>query len=256
MPKFGPISALVALTCLAACATTGGPVPVASATPAGPGASSAAPASPQATTSPAASPMVGAYAPVAGDEARLVGAVEAGVSQLRSSAWLADADLTAGPIVAGERQVVAGTNHRATLRLSRGGQQRLARLWIFEDLAGARQLTAVDLGPVGSEAPLLEVPTPSDLPGGWSDQPADDPAVRVTADQALALLSGADWLRRPVTLVRITRARTQVVAGLNTYLALDVEVDGVTRRVDTIVYEPLAGSATLSLVRLSALPPS
>lgn len=206
-----------------------------------------------ATPAPAPSASVlGGYAAVPADDARLQTAVAKGVAQLRGTDWLAAPDLAAGPITAGERQVVAGTNHRAALTLSYGGAARQARLTVFEDLQGRFQVTAVDLGPPGSDAPLLDTPAAQAMPGGWADRSPDDPDVAATAARASALLAAAAWLGRPVTVDRVAGAKTQVVAGLNTYLALDAQVDGFPHRVELIVYEPLQGEATLSWVRLAA----
>ncbi len=205
-----------------------------------------------AAVSPApASPLPGGFVAVTADDPRLRTAVDKAVPQLRGTDWLAAPDLAAGAITAGERQVVAGTNHRATLTLLDGGKSRPARITVFEDLEGRFRATAVDLGPVGSTAPLPDVPATAAMPGGWSEQPPGDPGVAATAERARGLLAGGEWLRRPVTVERVLIARTQVVAGLNTYLAIDVRVDGFAHRVDAIVYEPLEGPATLTWVRIT-----
>ena len=220
----------------------------------GPAACAKAPAPGPAVASPvvAASPLPGGFTAVPTDDARLRAAVEEALAQLRGPGWLGRPDLAAGPITAGERQVVMGTHHRATLELSAGGARRLARLLVAEDLLGRFTVLAVDLGPVGAAAPLLDTPAAADVPGGWTDQPPGDADVVKAADQVRALLAGDAWLGRPVEIVDVVAARTQVVAGLNTYLALDVRVDGFAHGAEAIMYAPLEGAATLSWVRLAA----
>lgn len=230
----------------AAAAVSPGPAvsPAGSTSPAGP----ASPSAP-----PPASPIVGGWFAVASDDARIRTAVDQGVAQLRGAAWLAAPGLAAGSVRTAERQIVAGTNHRATIELQNGQQRRTARLRVLEDLQGAYHLEEVDLGPVGVDAPLPDVPaTAAGLPGGWAEQARDDQALAKTAEVVRTLLAGADWLGRAVVLVQVLEGKTQVVAGLNTYLALEVQLDGQSRRVDTIVYEPLQGAASLSWVRVTA----
>lgn len=214
----------------------------------------ASPAGPAPSGSP--SPLPGGYASVTSDEARVRAALEAGLTQLEGPEWLNHPELTAGPVAAAERQVVAGTNYRVSLPLRMNGKERPARLTIYEDLQGALRLTAVDLAPFGEAPSWPEPPVPSELAGGWRDQPAGDPEIAQTAEKARTILASADWLARSVTLGRVVEARTQVVAGLNTYLVLEVQLDAVPRQAAVIVYQPLRGEPSLSWVQLSAPPAS
>lgn len=108
--------------------------------------------------------------------------------------------------------------------------------------------------PTPREAPPDHTPVPTiGLPGGWSAHPVDD-SVKATAADAARLLAGPDWLGRPVQVKSIDRALTQVVAGLNTYVSMQVLVNGKVRPIEVVVYQPLQGPATVSWMRLESAP--
>jgi hypothetical protein len=193
-------------------------------------------------------PVAGGYAAVAASDALTRQAIDQGVVQLAGAGWLNAPGWTLERIDAAERQVVAGTNHRAMVQLAKAGRRRPAQLTVFHDLQGAYHLSAVELGPVGSDSPFPAVPTATaGLPGGWSDQPADHAMVQEAIQDVKTALAGADWLAQPVTIEAVNAARLQVVAGLNAYLDVTGKVQGQPRRIEAIMFMPLPGQGAPAL---------
>jgi hypothetical protein len=210
---------------------------------------------PESDPSPNA-PVAGGYAAVAATDASTRQAIDQGIMQLRGAGWLNVPGWTLERVDSAERQVVAGTNHRAMVRLANQGRRRLAQLTVFQDLNGSYQLTSAELGPVGSESPFPGVPTSEPgLPGGWSDQPADHAMVQEAIQAARTALAGPDWLGRAVTVAKVKAARLQVVAGMNVYLDVEGRVESAPRRIEVIMYLPLPGQGApeLEWVRLERL---
>lgn len=198
-------------------------------------------------------PVAGGYTAVAATDATARRAIDQGVSQLGGAGWLNAPGWMLERLDTAERQVVAGTNHRAMVHLAKDGRRRPAQLTVFHDLQGAYHLSAVELGPVGSDAPFPAVPTATaGLPGGWSDQPADHAMVKEATQAANTALAGPDWLGKAVTVEKVNAARLQVVAGMNAYLDVTGKVQGEPRRIEVIMFMPLPGQGApeLEWVRL------
>eukprot|EP00771_Trimastix_marina_P001377 gnl/Trimastix_PCT/2445.p3 GENE.gnl/Trimastix_PCT/2445~~gnl/Trimastix_PCT/2445.p3 ORF type:complete len:123 (-),score=19.98 gnl/Trimastix_PCT/2445:467-808(-) len=77
------------------------------------------------------------------------------------------------------------------------------------------------------------------MPGGKipASQTAKD--VQNAADFALMLINSKSNSINPHSLVRVKKAETQVVAGTNYHLSLDIEVNGNVQTHNVVVYEDL-----------------
>src|SRR5215204_3504310 len=80
--------------------------------------------------------------------------------------------------------------------------------------------------------------------GGYSERPAKDPGVAAAA--AFAVRERGRQTGRRVTLLSIRRAETQVVAGLNYRLLLNVKEGRETRNVTAVVYQNLSRRLSLT----------
>jgi len=89
----------------------------------------------------------------------------------------------------------------------------------------------------------------AELAGGWTDQGTDAAPVEEAADQAQGLLR--EWLKDPTLAVeRVLRAQSQVVAGTNFRLALEVQRKGAPVGVVVVVYQDLKGTFSLTSVAI------
>lgn len=196
-------------------------------------------------------PIAGGFSAAPSNDAEVRAAVAAAVAELRGPTWLGRADLAAGPVRSAERQVVAGMNYRVAFELKDGGRVRPARAQVWHDLQGKRHLSWAVIGEPGAAEVDGATPTSTNgLPGGWSDQDPKGASIAARAKRALALLAGADWLGHAPGAPKVQEAKMQVVAGFNTWLAIDATVGGKPRRIDLEMYESPQDEASLSWVRL------
>lgn len=202
---------------------------------------------PQSSPTPGA-PSSSPYVAVSVGAAEVQSALNVAMKALRSADWLNDPTLTPQEISDAEEQ---GSTVRFTLKALSHGQERMLRPTVVD---GA--LDSVELGPPGSTAPLRVAPSANNLPGGFTQQSPTDARMTAAAGTALQLLGGADWLGRPLTLVTLDTAMTQVVAGTNTYLAMTVTTGGQTRTASVVMYQDFKGNASLSWARLARVPGS
>lgn len=96
---------------------------------------------------------------------------------------------------------------------------------------------------------VVNVPTsPSaPMPGGYTNQPVDTPLVQDEAKEAITLLrerTKDDTL----SLTAVRTARTQVVAGMNIELTLDVATRNGPKTVTLVMYRSLQGDRSLTSV--------
>lgn len=77
------------------------------------------------------------------------------------------------------------------------------------------------------------------LPGGYSDASPVDKDIKSAAEFAVSAQKGA-------TLERIVSAETQVVAGLNYRLKLEVKTAGGLRMAKAVVYRDLKNKMSLT----------
>jgi len=84
---------------------------------------------------------------------------------------------------------------------------------------------------------------PEYIPGGYSPADINDAEVKDAAKFAIETLAK---LYNGATLVKITAAATQVVAGLNFYLVLEINIGGQSNKFDVTVFRSLFGSYELT----------
>lgn len=77
-------------------------------------------------------------------------------------------------------------------------------------------------------------PTEPPLAGGFSEASVSDQEVKAAADFAVAAQAAVE--KKKIELVSITAAQTQVVAGMNYKLTLEVLVDGKKQTVEALVW--------------------
>src|SRR5688500_2991795 len=75
------------------------------------------------------------------------------------------------------------------------------------------------------------------IAGGYGERPTNDRSV--TAAAAFAVRERGRQTRRRITLLSITSAESQVVAGVNYRLVMDVREGGEVRSVTTVVHQNL-----------------
>jgi len=89
----------------------------------------------------------------------------------------------------------------------------------------------------------------AELAGGWTYQGTDAAPVEEAADQAQVLLR--EWLNDPtLTVARVLRAQSQVVAGTNFRLALEVRRKDAPVGVVVVLYQDLKGTFSLTSVAI------
>ena len=97
--------------------------------------------------------------------------------------------------------------------------------------------------PAADTQPPGTFPVHGNLPGGWTNQSVDDPGVKAAASQAVTLLGARD----PSTkLVHLLAAQTQVVAGLNYRLVMELATAKGSRRLAVTVYRDLQNQYRLT----------
>jgi len=99
-------------------------------------------------------------------------------------------------------------------------------------------------GETTGSSPSTESPR---VAGGYSEKAIDAEDVKATADRAVTLLRARTG-DESLTLQRIERAETQVVAGRNTRLTLAITGDEGERPVTVVVYRNLQGEESLTSV--------
>jgi len=77
-------------------------------------------------------------------------------------------------------------------------------------------------------------PTDPPLAGGFSGASVSDKEIKAAADFAVAAQAAGE--QKKVELVAITAAQTQVVAGMNYKLTLEVTVEGKKQTVEALVW--------------------
>ena len=110
-------------------------------------------------------------------------------------------------------------------------------------------LTALALLMLGAGAPTSRAQE-RPVAGGYSERPTNDRGV--TAATAFAIRERGRQTRRRVTLLAITSAEAQVVAGLNYRLVMDVREGREVRSVTVVVHQNL--NRRLSLVSCEPTP--
>jgi hypothetical protein len=104
-------------------------------------------------------------------------------------------------------------------------------------------LTALALLVLGAGAPALRAQqTP--IAGGYGERRVNDPGVRAAA--AFAVRERGRQTRRRVTLLNLTSAESQVVAGVNYRLVMDVREGGEVRSVTAVVFQNLRRRLSLT----------
>jgi hypothetical protein len=89
-------------------------------------------------------------------------------------------------------------------------------------------------------------PTPP-MPGGYVTQPVDSEMVQDVAKQAITLLQ--ERTKDPtIALQAVRSARSQVVAGANFELAMDITTKDGPKSVTVVVYRNLKGEHSLTSV--------
>lgn len=92
-----------------------------------------------------------------------------------------------------------------------------------------------------------EPPTPEAAPGGFVDQPVDSPQAQDVAAKALELLN---VYVGDATLERIVAVESQVVAGTNYRVELDVKSSNLgSARVNVVYHRDLHGNDTIESVK-------
>lgn len=132
------------------------------------------------------------------------------------------------------------THHSATVTLQSHRLMHHTSAWKpSQPVAFAWVLCLLMLGgELFSGGAVLPAAEPS-IPGGWSKARVDDKAVvdaaafAIKARQKAMKAAGA---REVVELVRIARARQQVVAGMNYHLTLQVKRGDVVEAIDAVVW--------------------
>jgi hypothetical protein len=89
-------------------------------------------------------------------------------------------------------------------------------------------------------------PTPG-MPGGYMNQPVDSPAMLEVAQQAIVLLQERTK-DTTLALAALKAARSQVVAGANYELTMDVRTKDGPRTVTVVVFRSLQGDFSLTSV--------
>ena len=89
------------------------------------------------------------------------------------------------------------------------------------------------------------------MPGGLSEVPVDDKDIVAAAQFAVSahakeLTKEAAPKGGAMTLVKIVKARQQVVAGINYRLELKVSVDGAEKEAEAVVWKQLSGAYKLT----------
>ena len=84
------------------------------------------------------------------------------------------------------------------------------------------------------------------LVGGFMVRPAGDKDVQEAAQQAVALLADPKYLGAPAKLVKVKEAASQIVAGRNYRLTLDLTVKGKPASVSVVLYQPLKGAPKIT----------
>jgi hypothetical protein len=106
---------------------------------------------------------------------------------------------------------------------------------------------APSIGAPATTAPAMAAPAEPPLVGGYTRGDVKDPAIGAAAAEAIRLLQ-ARAKDPTLSLVTIRAADTQVVAGVNYRLELDVRSASGPRNVKAVVYKDLAGKYELTSV--------
>jgi hypothetical protein len=104
-------------------------------------------------------------------------------------------------------------------------------------------LTVLALLMLGAGAPVLRAQQPP-VAGGYGERRVNDPGVRAAA--AFAVRERGRRTRRRVTLINITSAESQVVAGVNYRFVMDVREGGEVRSVTAVVFQNLRRRLSLT----------
>jgi hypothetical protein len=102
-----------------------------------------------------------------------------------------------------------------------------------------------------SAAPFSAQAVSRPVPGGFTPQPTQGEAIAGPVREAVKLLAGPHWLNDPaLALIALKRAETQVVAGTNYRLLMQVRHHGQPRFVRVLLFQDLQGRYTLSWATL------
>lgn len=142
-------------------------------------------------------------------------------------------------ILSAQSQVVAGQNIRMRLEVDskEGRQEVLAVVW--NKLDGTQQLTNWD---VKSESKIETKATDEPVDGGYVKVATTDERVVAAAQFAIA----THFKGEPAKLLKILSAETQIVAGRNYRMTLEIETKAGNRQVTAVVWAKLDGSRELT----------
>ena len=112
---------------------------------------------------------------------------------------------------------------------------------LFTALVAAALLAAAPDKPATTPDLLHHV-----MVGGFMVRPAGDKDVQEAAQQAVALLADPKYLGAPAKLVKVKEAASQIVAGRNYRLTLDLTVKGKPASVSVVLYQPLKGAPKIT----------
>lgn len=209
--------------------------------------------SPQFIAPPAAGDAmqtVGSYSQAPVSDASVLAAANYAIKvqayRLKNQPGGESSQLTLMAITGAERQVVAGTNYRLQLRVKQDGKERNAVVEVYQPLGGPDPFSLKNWTWATTAS---EPAQPQRLPvaGGYSPMPVSDPVVVAGADIAVQgetyyLQHQPGGAAAQLTLVSITGAEQQVVAGMNYRLQLRVRHDGKERDAEAVLYRPLSGN--------------
>ena len=104
----------------------------------------------------------------------------------------------------------------------------------------------VDAAPVAIAPPPATTYEPN-VAGGYSSADIASPKIQSAAAEAVKLLQ-ASKKDSSITLVAIRSAETQVVAGQNIRMKLDLKTAAGPRSVTVVLYKDLSGKGTLTSI--------
>lgn len=136
---------------------------------------------------------------------------------------------TFSKLLAAQSQVVAGTNYQVTFSVAKAGQTGRATATVWKKLDGTLAVT---------DSRWIEKPAaPTDMvAGGFSKLAPSDEGAQAAA-KAVAAAIGEGW-----TLGKVVTAQSQVVAGINYKLTLNLTKGGEKKKASATVWRKLDGS--------------
>ena len=163
-----------------------------------------------------------------------------------------DSGATLIRVLEAQRQVVNGFNYRLKIQTT----ANICSVKVFEHPA-SRVLELKESSCASSGAPGAAAPsgafTPA-TPGGFRISSTDDPTVQEMAAFATKQLSSR-WNSQSVTLIRITSAEQQVVAGTNYKMTMELQVGSGSQTCQVVVFDqPWTSTRQLSSFECTSTP--